>query len=77
MDLPSDRIWGEVGTHLRAIVLGQTVTRFPDIRAGIDVTRRAFGNWGISPPIPCRKSTARLGLIGPLQKLLSQPKPTF
>ena len=33
MDLPSDRIWGEVGAHLRAIVLGQTGLRFPDIRA--------------------------------------------
>jgi hypothetical protein len=33
VDLPSDRIWGEVGAHLRSILLGQTVTRFPDIRA--------------------------------------------
>ncbi|CAB4874279.1 unannotated protein [freshwater metagenome] len=33
MDFPSDRIWGEVGAHLRTIVLGQTEARFPDIRA--------------------------------------------
>jgi hypothetical protein len=31
MDFPSDRIWGEVGAHLRSILLGQTVTRFPNL----------------------------------------------